>query len=140
MMPYLSRMSGIRVIANSAAAASESCSGIRHRLMSRCERSFVGREASIRGELLGTTLPVGALAADWPALDAGFDVGRLFATRALRRSSWLIDRHDLNHTPPESLAIGNSPHPPQETRALSAAYAAEQRPQYFERRVSSQVS
>src|ERR1700688_4912057 len=30
-----------------ATAASESCSGIRHRLMSRCERSFVGRGASI---------------------------------------------------------------------------------------------
>src|SRR5580692_8723552 len=48
MTPYLSRMSGIRVIPNSATAASESCSGIRHRLMSRCERSLVGRGASIR--------------------------------------------------------------------------------------------
>jgi len=48
MTPYLSRMSGIRVIANSATAASESCSGIRHRLMSRCERSLVGRGASMR--------------------------------------------------------------------------------------------
>jgi len=38
----------IRVIPNSATAASESCSGIRHRLMSRCERSLVGRGASIR--------------------------------------------------------------------------------------------
>ena len=58
--PYLSRMSGIRVSPNSAVAASESCSGIRHRLMSRCERSLVGRGASIRGELSGTTLPSGA--------------------------------------------------------------------------------
>src|ERR1022692_295490 len=47
MTPYLSRISGTSVIPNSATAVSESCSGIRHRLMSRCERSLVGREASI---------------------------------------------------------------------------------------------
>ncbi len=41
-------MTGIRVIPNSATAASESCSGIRHKLMSRCERSLVGRGASMR--------------------------------------------------------------------------------------------
>lgn len=47
---YLSRMSGIRVSPKSATAANESRSGIRHRLTSRCERTLVGRGASIRCE------------------------------------------------------------------------------------------
>src|SRR5713101_2923564 len=53
MRPYLSRMSGIRVIPNSATATSESCSGIRHRLMSRCERSLVGRIGASGAEIPG---------------------------------------------------------------------------------------
>src|SRR5450755_1540724 len=50
-------MSGTRVIANSTTAASESCSGIRHRLMSRCERSLVGRLASMRYEFQISIFP-----------------------------------------------------------------------------------
>jgi hypothetical protein len=53
MTPYLSRMSGIRVMANNATARSESCKGIRHKLMSRWELSLVARGAGIRGEFSG---------------------------------------------------------------------------------------
>src|ERR1022692_2895822 len=80
MMPNLSRMSGIRVIPNNATAASESCSGIRHKFMSRCERSLVARGAGIRDELSGTTVLNGAA----------------------RRTSRLLHGYHLNHTPGDS--------------------------------------
>src|ERR1700733_6902366 len=55
MTPNLSIMSGIKVIPKSATAPSESCSGIRHKLMSRCELSLVARGAAVRSERLIST-------------------------------------------------------------------------------------
>src|ERR1035438_9521222 len=50
-------MSGTRVTANSATAASESCSGSRQRVISRCERSLVARGLSMRCELQTSIFP-----------------------------------------------------------------------------------
>src|SRR5260370_741294 len=90
MTPNLSRMSGIRVIPNNATATSESCTGIRHRLMSRCERCLAWRgsagsdnTAPLRGRTpqsalgLGGSAKAGPLAAEWP---------RQLAELVLRRS------------------------------------------------------
>src|SRR5580700_4222616 len=115
MMPYVSRMSAIRVSPNSAVAASESCSGIRHKLMSRCERSLVGRGEKTGGEVSGTTLLDGerrcyrhranfqryvmktcAQPADTSALDGAFNIGTQFAARTLRCPSWLLHSYHAN--------------------------------------------
>src|ERR1700730_13156918 len=98
MMPYVSRMSGRRVSPNSAVAASESCSGIRHKLMSRCERSLVSREENIRGELSGTPPLTGARhrrCHHWANLERYVikTCGKLFAACTLRFPSWLADSY-----------------------------------------------
>src|SRR5260370_16899973 len=98
MTPYLSRTSGTSVIANRATAASESCSGIRHRLMSRCERSLVGLGASM-GYEFKLYLPNNSLSSTGPRANA---VRELRATVTIKQV--------VSNTPHTKQSFGKLPH------------------------------